>query len=111
MMELIQKLGCHRRADRSFFYKGKQFPCCARCTGVILGQLFGYLALFFAEISWEVASYLMAIMYFDWYFQQMGWLESTNTRRFISGIFCGFALGQCYVKILIHIIEYIKFYL
>lgn len=27
--------GCHRRPERSFFYKGRQFPICARCTGGI----------------------------------------------------------------------------
>ena len=29
--------GCHQMPERSFFYKGKQFPVCARCTGVIIG--------------------------------------------------------------------------
>jgi len=28
---------CHRKPERSFFYKGKQFPVCARCTGFYLG--------------------------------------------------------------------------
>ena len=31
--------GCHCRPDRSFFYKGKQFPVCARCTGELAGIL------------------------------------------------------------------------
>ncbi|MEI3349189.1 MAG: DUF2085 domain-containing protein [Dysosmobacter sp.] len=31
-------LGCHQRPDRSFFFHGKQFPVCARCTGVFLGE-------------------------------------------------------------------------
>ena len=29
--------GCHCRPDRSFFFRGRQFPVCARCTGMLLG--------------------------------------------------------------------------
>ena len=31
--------GCHCRADRSFFWKGKQLPICARCTGELVGMV------------------------------------------------------------------------
>ena len=31
--------GCHCRSDRSFFFRGKQFPLCARCTGELIGIL------------------------------------------------------------------------
>ena len=31
--------GCHCRSDRSFFWKGKQLPICARCTGELAGIL------------------------------------------------------------------------
>ena len=31
--------GCHCRDDRSFHYRGKKFPICARCTGELVGIL------------------------------------------------------------------------
>lgn len=34
--------------ERSFFYKGEQFPVCARCTGAALGQ---FLFIIFAIFS------------------------------------------------------------
>ena len=40
--------GCHCRADRSFFWRGRQFPLCARCTGELAGFLCAIPAGFFA---------------------------------------------------------------
>ena len=28
---------CHQLSERSFRYKGMQFPACARCTGILIG--------------------------------------------------------------------------
>ena len=33
--------GCHARPDRSFYWNGKQFPICARCTGELAGMIAG----------------------------------------------------------------------
>ncbi|PQL91928.1 DUF2085 domain-containing protein [Apibacter adventoris] len=27
---------CHQKPERSFFWKRKQFPLCARCTGIYI---------------------------------------------------------------------------
>lgn len=37
---------CHRLPQRSFFWKGRQFPVCARCTGIHIGYLSLFLFLF-----------------------------------------------------------------
>jgi uncharacterized membrane protein len=39
---------CHRISARSFTIDGRQFPLCARCTGMYLGAAFTFLALFLA---------------------------------------------------------------
>jgi uncharacterized membrane protein len=36
---------CHRIEDRSFSIDGRQFPLCARCTGMYLGALLGMVYL------------------------------------------------------------------
>ena len=36
---------CHRISDRSFAIGGRQFPLCARCTGMYLGALVAMLAI------------------------------------------------------------------
>lgn len=94
--ELCMKIGnicgCHQRADRSFFIRGYQFPLCARCTGL----WFGYMAsiilqkLFLPPI-WLCMSFLL-IMFIDWLLQYRNISQSTNLRRLITGILCGYGL-------------------
>jgi uncharacterized membrane protein len=36
---------CHRIAQRSFFFAGRQLPLCARCTGTFLGTILGLMAM------------------------------------------------------------------
>ena len=40
-------------------------------------------------------------MFLDWYLQRMKIKESTNIRRLITGMICGFALGQLYVDMIL----------
>lgn len=35
--------GCHQMYERSFNYNGYQFPICARCTGIFIGQIIGLI--------------------------------------------------------------------
>jgi uncharacterized membrane protein len=84
--------GCHCRPDRSFFYKGRQFPVCARCTGVLLGYPLGVLWLgFFGR--WHIAICLLACLpvVIDGIGQRKGKWESTNIRRLITGLLLGFS--------------------
>ena len=39
LMAVGHRAGCHQRADRSFYWKGRKFPLCARCTGVLVGYI------------------------------------------------------------------------
>lgn len=101
LMELGGMIGCHQRPDRSFFYKGHQFPVCARCTGVLLGQIAGVLTSPFYTLSWNCICFFCFLMFLDWYLQRMKIKESTNIRRLITGMLCGFALGQLYVEMIL----------
>ena len=37
LMEIGAMTGCHQMPERSFFFKGYQFPVCERCTGLLIG--------------------------------------------------------------------------
>lgn len=84
---------CHRRPDRSFFFRGRQFPVCARCTGIALG--FITLPLFAFKI-WSIglgwALLLHLPTYLDGMSQATGRRESNNRLRLVTGFLCG--LGQ-----------------
>ena len=64
--------GCHCRDDRSFHWKGKRFPLCARCTGE--------LAL------------LLVPMLIDGGVQAATRYESTNLRRLVTGVCFGYGI-------------------
>lgn len=92
-LELIRTIGnesgCHQRPERSFFYKGKQFPVCARCTGVFVGHTVAVFLFFLKkQIPLGKCCLLMGIMGVDWGIQELGIKESTNRRRVVTG-FCG----------------------
>ncbi len=81
---------CHRKPERSFFYKGKQFPVCARCTGFYAG----YIALpVFTFSIWEPGllwiGLLMVPALIDGLTQAFMGRESTNWLRFATGILAG----------------------
>lgn len=83
---------CHRKPERSFFWKGKQFPLCARCTGINFGYLtmplfiFGFIKI---PLLWSII--LVLPTYIDGLVQAYFNVESTNTRRFITGFISGIA--------------------
>ncbi|MBQ9625152.1 MAG: DUF2085 domain-containing protein [Clostridia bacterium] len=83
--------GCHQIPERCFTVKGYTFPLCARCCGVLIGQLAAMIALplgILPGIYWGIP--LLAIMGIDWFIQFVHILESTNLRRFITGLCGGF---------------------
>lgn len=93
--------GCHQLPERSFFFRGHQFPVCARCTGVILGQITGVIASAFLRLSYDTVAFLCFLMFFDWWLQRVHLLQSTNLRRFLTGILCGFSVGNAYAQMAI----------
>lgn len=93
--------GCHQLAERSFFYKGKQFPVCARCTGVFFGHMTAII-LFFCnkQICLKYSISLMSVMGLDWGLQEIGLIESTNKRRLLTGFCGGLGLYSIYALII-----------
>ena len=84
LMKIGQKLGCHQMPERSFFFRGYQFPICARCTGVFVGQIVAAICLIFVRIEWWISLLLLVPMGVDWGLQFIKVLKSTNIRRLIT---------------------------
>lgn len=83
--------GCHCRADRSFFYKGRQFPVCARCTGLLLGFLFALATVFLYTPPVYVLVIALVPMILDGLIQRFTPYESGNIRRLLTGLLFGYA--------------------
>lgn len=92
--------GCHQIPERSFFYKGEQFPVCARCTGVAAGQVLCVCAALMKKRIFNIHCILLLIpMGIDWLVQFVNIKESNNVRRFITGILGGFAVFGLYINL------------
>lgn len=100
MDELGEASGCHRLPERSFFFHGHQFPVCARCTGVAIGQALAILLNFKRDIPAAVSALFLGIMGTDWGLQTLNIKESTNSRRLITGMLGGFGLFNLYCIII-----------
>uniref|UniRef100_UPI00293DA367 DUF2085 domain-containing protein n=1 Tax=Clostridium TaxID=1485 RepID=UPI00293DA367 len=92
LMKLFSKT-CHQKNDRSFFINNYQFPICARCTGLLIGYILGIICLLFNfKLSTLLSSIFIVIMFIDWFFQHKEILYSTNKRRLLTGLLCGFGI-------------------
>lgn len=100
LMSMGKAMGCHQLPKRSFFYHGKQFPVCARCTGVFIGEILGILLFKVGEISNSIVILFCLLMFADWFVQYKFHYESNNIRRLITGLMCGYAFGNCIMKYL-----------
>lgn len=90
--------GCHCRSDRSFFFRGQQFPLCARCTGELAGMIIASCTAFFLEPSLYIVILLMIPMVVDGFCQLLTDYESTNIRRFLTGCLFGYGFMHLIIK-------------
>jgi len=93
-MKLGAKTGCHQMSGRSFSFRGYQFPVCARCTGLLLGQIAGIpLSLFFIKCDIRLLFCIAVFSTLPLGVDGLGQLKklwtSTNPRRLFTGLFCG----------------------
>ena len=98
LMEFGRRMGCHQMPERSFFFKGYQFPVCARCTGVIIGQAVALIVAVCGVVpGWGIDLAMLVPMGLDWGLQFLGILSSGNIRRVVTGVLGG--AGLCYLYI------------
>jgi uncharacterized membrane protein len=95
VINLLLKIPCHRRPDRSFFIYGKQFPLCARCTAIYASYIvLPFFAFFTVTHYFLVFGLLLQLpMLLDGGTQLLRWRESNNYLRVITGLLSG--IGQC----------------
>ena len=112
-MRLGAMTGCHQMNERSLFFRGYQFPVCARCTGLFIGQTAGLASLlWFVKFNMPLlvlcAGVSAALLAIDGFFQLKGKWVSTNFRRLTTGILCGFFTTGFFIRIIAMIITAIS---
>lgn len=101
LMNMGHVCGCHQRSDRSFHIGSRQFPICARCTGIFVGECLALVCFRIIAVPVLLLCSFCAIMFLDWFIQYLGLKESSNRRRFITGSLCGYALSTFFLKALV----------
>ena len=113
-MEILERIGyavCHQLPEKSIFIEGKQLPVCARDTGIYFGSL---ISLFFVLLSKRRRSnsipvpyisftfvFFMLLMGVDAVSSYVGFRETTNSIRLLTGLLVGISLPLFMYPILI----------
>jgi uncharacterized membrane protein len=84
--------GCHQLPERSFFFRGYQFPVCARCTGVIIGYILAVPLYARFGVKRVLALLGGLSMLTDWLLQYFHVRTSNNPRRLFTGILGGYGI-------------------
>ena len=112
-MRLGSMTGCHQMHERSFSFNGYQFPLCARCTGLLFGQITGlFLFVFYIKTDIRILLCLAVISTLMLGIDGLGQLKklwlSTNTRRLLTGLLCGFFVTVFGIKLIIVLTGIVK---
>ncbi len=105
MMKAGHYLGCHQIAERSFFYKGYQFPVCARCTGVFASFPLSVIFSVKKVLPIFLCIFMSLIMLADWLLQFMNIKQSTNLRRLITGFIGGLGFHILFIRGIVSLFE------
>ena len=101
LMQVFEKYwGCHQMPERSLFIKGYQFPICARCTGILIGEVIFIISVCFSIYIPFIFSFIMTLpMVIDGLIQLKTKYRSTNKRRLITGLLFGYGFFSllCYL--------------
>ncbi|MDF2700531.1 MAG: hypothetical protein K0Q49_2090 [Haloplasmataceae bacterium] len=109
LMHIGRKCGCHQFQSRSFFYRNFQFPICARCTGIIIGEfILAPISLLFSYNNIIFNIMLLSIMVTDGLLQYFKILESNNIRRLITGLMGGYAFMLLTISVTLMLWRFLK---
>ena len=97
--------GCHCRDERSFHYKGRKFPICARCTGELVGIVVSLFSCFFFRLPIWMCILIMIPLIVDGTIQMFTKYESNNLRRVVTGFLFGYGLFMLFAISMIVVTE------
>jgi len=99
---------CHQKVDRSLFIFGEKMAVCARCFGIYTGLLIGTLIIpIYNKIenpripSIKVALLSLVPLAIDGFTQLLGFRESTNELRLITGFLFGIVFISYFLPIVL----------
>lgn len=92
--------------ERSFHYKGRKFPICARCTGILIGMLAVIPLVHYPLLPFPLLCFMMFPLVGDGMLQKITAYESNNIKRMITGLMFGFGAAQFFFMSLLVVYEF-----
>lgn len=80
------------------YFKEKQFPICARCSGELLGILLSIFLYKFYKLNILFSFIFILPLLVDGFYQLLTKYESTNIKRLITGILFGYGFFNLFLK-------------
>jgi uncharacterized membrane protein len=108
LMVLGAAAGCHQLPERSFFFKGYQFPLCARCTGILIGQMLALPLWLLYQPSLRLSVLLIIPMACDGILQYAFSVMSNNGRRVVTGLLAGYGYTSVHLHLLLLGVGWLK---
>ena len=100
LLFFLNSFFCHQNPSRSLFIAGLQLPLCSRCTALNLGFAVGYTWIFYSVkrrrfyYNFNLTLALISPLAIDGLTQFLGFRESTNDIRILTGALAGAALAN-----------------
>jgi len=100
LLFFLNSFFCHQNPSRSPFIAGLQLPLCSRCTALNLGFAVGYTWIFYSVkrrrfyYNFNLTLALISPLAIDGLTQFLGFRESTNDIRILTGALAGAALAN-----------------
>ncbi len=98
---------CHRRPDRSFIIRGRQFHLCARCTGLMIGLLLAPVPILLGAALVPFACAATAALLIDGVTQYAKLRTSTNILRFGTGVATSASLFAVLISAVFHVMGHV----
>lgn len=93
--------------ERSFSFNNYQFPVCARCTGIMIGEIIAVLVFIFnLRLNILICIGIMIPMCIDGTVQYYTKYVSTNIRRLNTGALFGFGFLQIICRLMTDMIKF-----
>ena len=106
LMRIGHLTGCHQLPERSFHIKGYQFPLCARCTGIVIGEWAAIPLWFIFPVGFIPACIMGVPLVIDGGLQYLYILPSTNLRRVVTGFLAGWGLMTIYIRLFLLVVGF-----
>lgn len=96
---------CNLNSERGFFIGSFCFPLCTRCTAIIFSILFTFIIIHVFKIKNSRKLFVLWVICLipclvDGIFQYYFGVESTNIKRFLTGVTCGVGIANLIILLL-----------